>query len=259
VDSPRPALVEVSGVRLEVLDLAGDPDRLPLVLLHAGAGSVAGWRDFPQRLASATGRRLVAYSRRGHGQSDPYETQPGPAFMEKEARGPLPALLAQLGIQRCVLVGHSDGGSIAVVFAAGSPEQVAGLVLIAAHYFVEEETLEAIRAAGVRFRQSGPQPAMIRQHADPSGAFRAWHDVWLSTAFRAMDLRPQLARIHCPILVIQGADDEFSTAAQVAAVAAAASGPVSTAIVPGGHFPHSQAADATLQAIEAFLGTHDND
>ena len=245
--------MDVNGGQLEVIDIAGQPAWAPVVLLHSGAGSVAGWRDFPERLAEATGRRVVAYSRLGHGQSAPLRQVPGADFMHREARTTLPALLQQMRIDRCALVGHSDGASIATIFAAEFSERIPALVLMAGHYFVEDETLDAIRAAGDRYRHSGPPSVLVRIHADPEAAFRAWHDVWLSPAFRSMDLRSTLRLVRCSILVMQGVDDEFSSKAQVDSVATNAAGAVTTVMVPGGHFPHTEAAVETLDAVVRFL------
>lgn len=173
--------------------------------------------------------------------------------MHREARTTLPALLQQMRIDRCALVGHSDGASIATIFAAEFSERIPALVLMAGHYFVEDETLDAIRAAGDRYRHSGPPSVLVRIHADPEAAFRAWHDVWLSPAFRSMDLRSTLRLVRCSILVMQGVDDEFSSKAQVDSVATNAAGAVTTVMVPGGHFPHTEAAVETLDAVVRFL------
>jgi pimeloyl-ACP methyl ester carboxylesterase len=252
MDAARTHIV-VGDARLEASDIAGSVERDPIVLLHSAAGSVKGWGPFPQALAGETGRRVVAYSRRGHGASSRLAQLPGADFLDVEARDVVPLVLDAFGIDRCVLFGHSDGGSIAALVAAEHPSRTCALIMLAAHFFVEDVTLKGIRAAGRQHRERGPAAALVRQHDDPEGAFRAWHDVWLSSEFQTMDLRPALRRIRCPVLAIQGENDEFGTTAQLDAVKQHVTAPHRTLLVPGGHFPHRQAAAETMTAVTRFL------
>ncbi|HXV91813.1 MAG TPA: alpha/beta fold hydrolase, partial [Pseudonocardia sp.] len=191
-------VVELAGRRYSYEDVPGDPRLAPLLFLHEGLGSVGLWRGFHQRVAAATGRRAVAYSRLGHGWSDPPPAPRGPRFMHEEAATVVPALRAALGLDDPVLVGHSDGGSIALVHAATHP--VSGVVVLAPHVFVEEVGLRAIDAARHAYTEGDLRTRMARHHRDPDAAFRNWNDVWLSPRFRDWDLRPLLPRITAPVL-----------------------------------------------------------
>ena len=170
---PRPATV--AGRRIDAVEHPGDPTRRPLVLLHEGLGSVGLWRGFPGELAEATGRRVLVFSRFGHGRSEPPPEPRTPAFFAFEAEVVLPAVLDQLGIERPILVGHSDGASIALIHAAGHP--VTGAVLMAPHTFVEPVTLDGIRAARDAFRDGGLRERLARHHDDVDAAFHGWCDV----------------------------------------------------------------------------------
>ncbi|TML97858.1 MAG: alpha/beta hydrolase [Actinobacteria bacterium] len=244
--------VTVGGRRIEAAELAGDPARRPLVLLHEGLGSVALWRDFPQRLQAATGRRVLAFSRFGHGRSEPPPAPRTPAFFHEEALDVLPELLAQLDAAEPLLVGHSDGGSIALIHAGHHP--VAGLALLAPHVVVEEVTVEAIRQTRAAYIDDGLRDRMARHHDDPDAAFWGWCDVWLDPAFRSWSLESDAERVDAPTLLIQGADDPYGTLDQLERIEARVRGPVERLVVPGGHSPHLEQPDAVVAAIAAFAG-----
>jgi pimeloyl-ACP methyl ester carboxylesterase len=247
-----PHLVAVPGGRVEVLDLPGAPDRAPLLFLHEGLGSVGLWRGFPERVAAATGRRAVAYSRLGHGASDAPPRPRTPSSMHEEAATVVPALREALGLRAPVLVGHSDGASIALLHAAAA--EVSGLVVLAPHVLVEESGLVAIRAAREAFEDGDLRARLARRHRDPDAAFRGWNDVWLDPAFRAWDLRPELPGIRCPVLAVQGAADPYGTLVHVEAVRDLASGPVELLVLDGGHSPHLEEPDRVDAAVVGFLG-----
>lgn len=240
----------VDGLAIEVSDLPGDPARRALVLLHEGLGSVALWRDFPRALREATGRRTLAFSRFGHGRSDPPRAPRTPAFFHEEALDVLPALLAQLDAREPLLVGHSDGGSIALVHAASHP--VSGLALLAPHVVVEDVTVEAIRATRREFEDGDLRARMARHHDDPDAAFHGWCDVWLDPAFRAWSLEPEAQAVSAPTLLIQGAHDPYGSLDQLDRIQARMRGPVTRLVVPGGHSPHLEHPDAVVAAIAAF-------
>jgi pimeloyl-ACP methyl ester carboxylesterase len=245
----------VAARRIETLELDGDPERRPLVLLHEGLGSVGLWRAFPRQLAGATGRRVVAFSRLGHGRSDPPATAPTPAFFHEEALTVLPALLPQLAAARPILVGHSDGASIALIHAAS--HAVEGLVLLAPHVVVEDITVARIREARAAFEADGLRERMARHHDDPDAAFWGWCDVWLDPVFRDWSLEPEAARVAAPMLLIQGDADPYGTLDQLDRIESRARGPVERLVVPGGHSPHLEQPDAVLAAIAGFVAALD--
>ncbi len=245
--------VEVPGGRVEYDDVPGDPDLAPLLFLHEGLGSVGLWRGFHRRIAATTGRRAVAYSRLGHGSSEPPPQPRTPRFMHEEAATVVPALRAALDLDRPVLVGHSDGGSIALLHAATA--DVGGVVVLAPHVFVEEIGLRAIADARRDFLDGDLRVRLARHHRDPDAAFLGWNDVWLSPGFRSWDLRPLLDRITAPVLGIQGTADPYGTAAHVEAVRDTVRGPVELLVLDCGHAPHIEERRATTRAMLRFLDT----
>lgn len=244
--------VRVGGRRLEAVELPGDPVLRPLVLLHEGLGSVGLWRAFPRALQAATGRRVIAFSRFGHGRSEPPPRARAPAFFHEEALDVLPALLAQLDAPEPVLVGHSDGASIALIHAGH--HRVAGIALLAPHVIVEEITVAAIREARVAFDAGGLRDRMARHHDDVEAAFNGWCDVWLDPAFRDWSLESDAERITCPVLLIQGADDPYGTLDQLDRIEARVRGPVERLVVPGGHSPHLEAPEPVIAALVRWVG-----
>jgi pimeloyl-ACP methyl ester carboxylesterase len=247
---PRPATVD--GRRVEAAEWPGDAARRPLVLLHEGLGSVALWRDFPPALSAATGRRVLAFSRFGHGRSEPPPRPRTPAFFHEEGLDVLPALLPQLDATDPILVGHSDGGSIALIHAAY--HRVTGLALIAPHVFVEDVTVEEIRRTRKLYEAGELRARMARHHDDPDAAFFGWCDVWLDPAFRAWSIEADARGLTAPALLIQGADDPYGSLAQIDRVAAGVRGPVERLVVDGaGHSPHLEAPEPVLAALTAFV------
>ena len=251
----------VAGVRVEIAWHGPPPDAAPtLVLLHEGLGSVSVWRDFPARVAAATGMGALVSSRPGYGASDPVPLPRPLSYMQDEALGGLPALLDAAGVRACVLFGHSDGGSIALVFAgSGLPQaaRVLGLVLEAPHVFVEDVSVKSIAAARVSFETGALRERLARHHgANVDVAFRGWNDAWLDPGFRAWNIEEYLPRIRVPSLVIQGEDDAYGTLAQVDAIERGSGGPVTRLVLPRcGHAPHRDAPDEVLAAVTAFVAT----
>src|SRR5919201_5310145 len=243
-------VVTVGGLRVEVADRPGDVGRRALVLLHEGLGSVGLWREFPEALRDATGRRVIAFSRFGHGRSDPPRAPRTPAFFHEEALDVLPPLLEELDAPAPILVGHSDGGSIALIHAAS--HAVSGLVLLAPHVFVEEITVAAIRETRRQFEDGALRERMARHHDDPDAAFRGWCDVWLDPAFRDWSIEDDAAHVTAPALLIQGADDPYGTLEQLDRIQARLQGPVEKLVVPGGHSPHLDASEQVVGAIARF-------
>ncbi|MHB8691531.1 MAG: alpha/beta fold hydrolase [Solirubrobacteraceae bacterium] len=244
-------LVEIGSIPIEVLDLTGACGRAPLVLLHEGLGSVGLWRSFPRKLRERTGRRLIAFSRYGHGASGPAPRPRSPAFFHEEALDVLPELLAATGAQEPILVGHSDGASIALIHAA--VYRVSALVLLAPHVVVEQITVNAIRQTRDAFLSGDLRDRMAARHADPDAAFWGWCDVWLDPAFRDWNLEAEAARVSAPTLLIQGADDPYGTLEQIDRIEARAGGPVERLVLPGGHSPHLEHGDDVAGAIASFV------
>src|SRR3954465_9421987 len=237
---PRPATVE--GRRIEAVELPGDPGRRPLVLLHEGLGSVALWRDFPARLNDATGRRVIAFSRFGHGRSEPPPRPRTPAFFHEEALDVLPALLPQLDADAPILVGHSDGGSIALIHAAYHP--VTGLAFIAPHVFVEGVTVEAIRRTRGAYETGALRERMARHHDDVDAAFFGWCDASLDPAFREWSIESDAAGVTAAAILVQGEHDPYGTLEQLDRIQARVRGPVERLVVAGaGHSPHIEAPE----------------
>ncbi|HEX9109776.1 MAG TPA: alpha/beta hydrolase, partial [Longimicrobiales bacterium] len=226
-----------------------------LVFLHEGLGSVSLWRDFPARLAQATGLGALVYSRRGYGRSDPVPLPRPVRFMHDEAEV-LEKVLDAAGVRQAIPVGHSDGASIALIHAATYPgERVRALVLEAPHVFVEDVSVASIAAIGDEYRSTDLPRRLARHHGDNTdGAFRGWNEVWLDPAFRAWDIQALLPRIRMPALVLQGEDDEYGTPAQVEAIGRGVSAPVESHLLAScGHSPHRDRPEAVLAAVTAFL------
>lgn len=246
--------VGVDGQPLEYrLIPAQRADRPTLVFLHEGLGSVALWRDFPDQVAQATGCRTLIWSRLGHGFSAPLTTRRTPRYLHEEALQGLPPLLATLAIERPVLIGHSDGGSIALIYAAALPERVAGVVVLAPHEFVEQEALDGIARAGESYVNSDRPQRLGRYHRDPDAVFRAWHDIWLAPEFRSWDITDCLPAIACPLLAIQGEDDEFATMRQIECIAETVADVDLLRLADCRHSPHRDQPQAVVEAIACFV------
>ena len=248
--------VEIGGVRLETAWWGPPPGEAPtLVLLHEGLGCVGLWRDFPEKLAAATGCGVFAWSRAGYGQSDAAPVPRPLSYMQDEARDVLPAVLDAAGIRRAVLVGHSDGASIALLHAGGRQDfRIAGLVLIAPHVVVEDVTVASIAKAREAYEAGGLRERLARHHRDVDNAFRGWNDAWLDPAFRTWRIDDCVAFVRVPMLLIQGEADEYGTAGQLRLIEQEAYCPVETLLVPGaGHAPQSSNPAEVVAAIARFV------
>lgn len=251
-----PAAIAVDGVRLECRWAGPAPDRAPtLVLLHEGLGSAGLWRDFPEKLAGATGLGVCAYSRAGYGGSDPKPLPWPVSYMEEHATGVLPGVLDAVGFRRGLLVGHSDGASIAALYAGSvSDPRVQGAVLMAPHFFVEDICLQAIRAARTAYEAGDLRPRLERHHgANVDNAFYGWNDAWLSPGFAGWDMTDALHHVRVPLLVLQGLADPYGTRAQAERAREACAAPVAVRLMEGvAHAPWREAEAETLAAIRAF-------
>jgi pimeloyl-ACP methyl ester carboxylesterase len=244
--------IEYAWVGPEPADAA-----LPLIVfLHEGLGSVAMWKDFPQRLCRATGRRGLVYSRPGYGRSTPKPPDEhwGLDFMHVQAEKVLPALLDALGVRTpVVLFGHSDGGSIALIHAARHPGNVASLVVLAPHILVEEFGLASIRQAREAYETGDLRPKLARYHGDVDSAFRGWNDIWLHPDFPRWTIEDLLPAIRCPVLAIQGEDDPYGTMAQIDGIASQVAGARLLKLAQCGHSPHRDRPEAVIEATSGFL------
>jgi pimeloyl-ACP methyl ester carboxylesterase len=246
----------VDGKRIEAAWHGPPPDRAPtLVLLHEGLGCVATWKDFPKLLAERTGCGVLVYSRPGYGKSDPAPLPWRPSYMHDEANTVLPAVLDQAKVRKAILVGHSDGASIAAILAGSRQDfRIRGLVLMAPHFFVEDMGLRAIEAAKTAYDTGSLRARLARYHDHVDVAFRGWSGAWLDPAFRAWRIDDCVAHIRVPILIIQGEDDEYGTVAQVQLAEDDAYCPVDvTMLADCRHSPHLDQPEATLTAVAAFV------
>ncbi len=247
-------MVEIDNVRLETRVVPGDAAKPWLVFLHEGLGSVSLWRDFPDRLARRLGSRALLYSRRGYGQSDPLgvaDHRREPDFMHREALDVLPALLDHFAIQRPLLIGHSDGASIALIHAA--THDVAGAVLMAPHVLVEDVSVTSIEKISRLYETTDLRGRLARHHTHVDDAFLGWSRIWRDPRFRDWSLLPEAARVTSPLLLIQGRDDEYGTLAQIDAIAGAVKGPVERLVLDAsGHAPHRDQEAVVIEAIARF-------
>ena len=225
----------------------------PIVMLHEGLGSLALWKDFPLRLAKATHRRVLAYSRLGYGKSDPLSGPRGVDFMHIEALDTLPVLLDALGTRDPVLFGHSDGASIALIHAARAHRPVAAVIALAPHVFVESYGLDSIAAARRAYLDGGLRAKLARYHDDVDSAFRGWNDIWLHPDFRAWNIEALLPEIACPVLTIQGLDDEYGTIEQIDRIARGVPQLRRIELAQCGHSPHRDQPEAVLASVASFL------
>jgi pimeloyl-ACP methyl ester carboxylesterase len=251
------------------LDVDGRPQRLEyawigdersgapvIVFLHDGLGSLATWKDFPKVLCAAAGARGLLFSRYGYGRSTPRPTaEKWPVeFMHVQAKVVLPALFARLGIEEPPwLFGHSDGGSIALLYAAAFPKRVAGLAAVASHVFVEDVSIASIEHARIAYGTSDLRNRLARYHEDPDSAFYGWNDIWLDPAFRAWSIEDGLSSIRCPLLAVQGDDDEYGTMAQLDAIAKRVPHARLLKLPDCGHAPHRDQPAALTRAVVAFM------
>ena len=246
--------IVVAGLQLEYRDFpARDAAAPTLMLLHEGLGCVAMWRNFPEKLAALTGSRVVVWSRAGYGASSPYPEPRQLRYMHREAEQALPALLAALNIERPVLIGHSDGGSIALIFAGAYPQVPLGVAVMAPHEFVEAETLAGILAAKTTWTVTDWPSKLARYHADAARVFSDWNDTWLSPPFRDWNIEEYLPKITCPVLAIQGHDDEYATMRQIEVIAEQVPGAELLKLKNCGHSPQRDQETVVLEALAAFV------
>jgi pimeloyl-ACP methyl ester carboxylesterase len=249
------AFLEAAGRALSYEWVGEERGRPPLVFLHEGLGSIRQWRDFPARVAAATGARALVYDRYGYGQSDVLqEPRRTVQFMHDEARFALPELIKKLDLQEPILVGHSDGASIALIYA-GAGHGVRGVVAMAPHVFIEPVCLTSIQQAKKTFESTDLPQKLGRYHRDVRKTFYGWADVWLDPEFKGWDIRDDyLPEVRCPVLAIQGHDDEYGTMAQLDEIARCAGGRSQLLKLDKcGHSPFRDQPEQTLQAISAFV------
>lgn len=247
-------------VRIEHLWINAEAADRPLIIfLHEGLGSVSMWRDFPQRLCDAVGACGLVYSRPGYGKSTTHEPDlpPDPRFMHRQAQEVLPALLKALGItaatRRPWLFGHSDGGTIALLYAAAHPGEVSGIIVMAPHIMVEDVTVASIAAASAAYRQTDLRERLARHHDDPDSTFLEWSRVWLHPDFRAWSIDAELHMLRCPVLAIQGHDDEYGSLAQIRGIASRVPQTRLLELPNCRHSPHRDQPDQVLQAVVSFM------
>lgn len=248
-------LLTVQGRRLEYHWIHASKKGAPtVVFLHEGLGSIAMWKDFPAKLAAATGCATMIYSRVGHGKSERLPTPHQVDYLHVQALEVLPRLLAKLKIENPILIGHSDGGSIALIHAGAAKRPVRALILEAPHVFVEDISLTGIAAARTSYQTTELPKKLARYHDDPDGAFWGWNDIWLHPEFRHWNIEEYLAPIKCPVLAIQGYEDEYGTMAQLDAIERQVSGPVELVKLHDcGHSPHRDQPRAALAAMANFI------
>ena len=246
----------LDGASLEYRLWPGARESAPiLVLLHEGLGSVGLWGDFPGRLAATTGCRVFAYSRAGYGGSSPISLPRPLDYMQREAIDVLPRVLEAIGFRRGALIGHSDGASIAAVYAGAHRDpQLVALALIAPHFIVEDMTIAAIERARQAYASGDLKSRLTRWHAQVDIAFRGWNDAWLDPNFRAFDIAAYLEAVAAPVQIIQGEDDPYGSERQIEIARTRLPAPPEVALLPGvGHAPHREAMEATLRHLRRFL------
>jgi pimeloyl-ACP methyl ester carboxylesterase len=254
------ARLTADGASLEYRCWGPPPDQArTLVLLHEGLGSVDLWRDVPERLVTATGYGVVAYARRGYGASDPADLPRPLSYMTHEGTVVLKAVLDALGIRRSILTGHSDGATIAAIYAGSvSDMRVRGLILIAPHFFAEPQGLAAIAETGVAYRGGDLRSKLARYHVNVDNAFNGWHDAWMHPDFVTWHVGDVIDHWRIPALAIQGEADPYGTLAQIDEIRSRIYAPFETCILPDcGHAPHLECPDQTDAAIAAFCARLD--
>jgi pimeloyl-ACP methyl ester carboxylesterase len=249
--------LEIGAASLEYRMIGPPPDAAPtMVFLHEGLGSVGLWGDFPDRVAEATGLGVFVFSRAGYGKSSPSKMPRRVTFMHEEAREVLPRVLGAIGFRRGVLLGHSDGASIAAIYAGSFPDpRLSGIALLAPHFFAEAFGIAEIARAKERYEAGDFRMKLARWHRDPDNAFYGWSGPWLDPQFLSWDIRPELGAIGVPVLVVQGDQDQYGTLEQVETAKRLCPGPVEAVILPGiRHIPQRDAPAETLGAVDDFVG-----
>ena len=253
---PPSGLLRINDSDLEYRLIGPQPSDAPtIVMLHEGLGSAALWGDFPERLQAATGMGVFVYSRTGYGASSP-ATLPRPVdYMSREALDVLPSLLEKIGFQRGILLGHSDGASIAAIYAGGiSDHRVRGVVLIAPHFVVEDVSVASIAAIRKTYETTDLRSKLSRWHRNVDNAFYGWNDAWLDPDFRRWDISEHLAYIRVPVAILQGADDQYGTVRQTEIAQEECYCPVDVTLVPqSGHSPHRETPELTLATVSEFV------
>jgi pimeloyl-ACP methyl ester carboxylesterase len=263
-----------SATRCATLEWAGAPVQVeyawvgraeplaPLVVfLHEGLGSVAMWKDFPERLCARAACRGLVYSRPGYGRSTPRSRVEAwaPDFMHRQAYELLPRLLDTLGVDAAArppwLFGHSDGGSIALLHAARFPDCIAGAVVLAPHILVEDVSVRSIALARTAYLEGDLKARLGKYHDDPDSAFWGWNDIWLDPAFRDWSIEADLASIRCPLLAVQGVDDEYGTLEQIRGIKRRCSGTTLVELADCGHSPHRDQPEAVMISVSQFIQT----
>src|ERR1044071_5506981 len=254
--------VDAGGHQLEYKWIGSRPEAAPtFVFLHEGLGCVEMWRDFPEQVVEATGYGALVYSRAGYGKSDGIVLPRRVEFMHDEALSVLPQILKEFRIDKGILFGHSDGGSISLILAgSGIANNILGLVLEAPHVFVEPIGIESIMKAKQNYEHGSLRASLQKYHGDNvESAFRGWNDVWLNPEFRSWNIESYLPGIKVPALVIQGEQDQYGTLRQVKAIGGASGGLVETVVLSDcRHSPHRDQPDAVLAAISSFIKKHIN-
>jgi len=246
--------VEVCSHRIEYERIeVARVGRPTVVLLHEGLGSIAMWRDFPGRIAHATGCNAVVYSRYGYGNSEPLAAPREVRYMHDEALFALPEFLDQLGIEAPVLLGHSDGGSIALIHAGAGLRPVTAVVTLAAHVLVEDISVASIAGARTAYETTDLRTRLAHYHANVDSAFWGWNRIWLHPDFRAWNIEECLPRIACPVLAIQGEDDEYGTVEQMKRIGAQVPDVELLELGDCRHSPHKDRLEAVLEAVTRFV------
>lgn len=256
-DAAKRTTIDLRDGPVEVEDRAartGAGHLAPLVLLHEGLGSLGLWRGFPAALQAATGRRTVTWSRHGYGRSAVVREPRRPDYMHQEADRVLPELLTALGIDSPVLVGHSDGGSIALLYAGRPDAEPAAVVAFAPHVIVEDESIAGIEAAREAYLATALPERIARHHQDGDATFWGWNDIWLSPDFRDWDTTDRLPGVHCPVLLVQGVDDQYGTIRQLELVEQGVPSAVERVLLDDcGHAPHLDQPEETQRVVVDFL------
>jgi len=244
----------IDGHWLEAARIEARDATIPtIVMLHEGLGSVSHWKDFPLVLAEATGAGVFLYSRYGHGGSDALQEPRSVSYMHHEAQVVLPEILLKAGIERPLFLGHSDGASIAILYAGTFPESPAGLILEAPHVFVEDLTVSSIAQARSLYNETDLPQRLGRYHSNVDSLFWGWNNIWLDPRFRDWNIESYLDSIRCPVLAIQGAQDEYGTTKQIEAIQRRLPSAAAVILENCKHAPHRDGCDATLSAISQFL------
>ena len=247
--------ITAAGKSIEYACLGPSTDEAPtLILLHEGLGCVRLWRDFPKALVAATGLGVFAFSRAAYGQSDPVELPRPLDYMTREARDVLPEVLDAVGAQHVVLLGHSDGATIAAIHAGIEADpRVLGIILMAPHFFTEPQGLSAIAQARVAYEKGDLKEALARYHANPDNAFLGWNDAWLDPAFETWNVESVIDTIRVPVLAIQGCDDQYGTLAQIHTLSRRTQVTVDTLILDAcRHNPHLDCEGDVVSAVAGF-------